>query len=168
MPPVSKKVILVGNFGVGKTSLVRRFVFQEFSDEYLTTLGVRIDKKVVELAGNIVNLILWDIAGEVTQTKVPVSYYLGAHGVIYVFDVQRPSSFENIEADLDYIRTKLPDAPICVIGNKKDLISAGELQKLSEQLAKQSSVEVSFFTSAKTGENVELMFAQIAQRMLKT
>ncbi|OJJ21173.1 GTP-binding protein [marine bacterium AO1-C] len=164
MPPVSKKVILVGNFGVGKTSLVRRFVFQEFSDEYLTTLGVRIDKKVVELAGNTVNLILWDIAGEVTQTKVPVSYYLGAHGVIYVFDVQRPSSFENIAADLEYIRSKLPDAPICVIGNKKDLISDGELKNLSEQLP----VDVSFFTSAKTGENVEKMFAQIAQHMLKT
>lgn len=161
MPQVSKKVILVGNFGVGKTSLVRRFVHQTFSDEYLTTLGVRIDKKVVTLPSVTVNMILWDVAGEVSQTKVPVSYYLGAHGVIYVFDLQRPSSFENIEADIQFIRAKLPDAPICIIGNKKDLLNEATLKAIAQKL----SVKVNFFTSAKTGENVEAMFDLIAKQM---
>lgn len=161
MQQVSKKVILVGNFGVGKTSLVRRFVHQTFSDEYLTTLGVRIDKKVVNLPQVTVNMILWDVAGEVSQTKVPTSYYLGSHGVIYVFDLQRPSSVENIKADIDFIRSKLPKAPICVIGNKKDLLSDAELNAVKQKL----NVEVSFFTSAKTGENVEAMFELIAKQM---
>ena len=161
MPQVSKKVILVGNFGVGKTSLVRRFVHQTFSDEYLTTLGVRIDKKVVTISDLTVNMILWDVAGEVSQTKVPVSYYLGSHGVIYVFDLQRPSSFENIDADIQFIRSKLPDAPICIIGNKKDLLSEAALKAVAQKL----SVKVNFFTSAKTGENVEAMFDLIAKQM---
>lgn len=161
MPQVSKKVILVGNFGVGKTSLVRRFVFQQFSDEYLTTLGVRIDKKVVNLPAVTVNMILWDIAGEVSQTKVPTSYYLGAHGVIYVFDVQRPSSFENIADDIQFIKTKLPEAPIAIIGNKKDLLSEAELKGIEQKIA----VKISFFTSAKSGENVEKMFNLMAQQM---
>ncbi|EAY28456.1 Rab family GTPase [Microscilla marina] len=161
MQQISKKVILVGNFGVGKTSLVRRFVHQTFSDEYLTTLGVRIDKKVVNLANITVNMILWDVAGEVSQTKVPASYYLGSHGVIYVFDLQRPSSFENITSDIDFIRSKLPNAPICVIGNKKDLLSDAELSSIQQKL----SVKASYFTSAKTGENVEAMFEMIAKQM---
>ncbi|WP_299457280.1 Rab family GTPase [uncultured Microscilla sp.] len=161
MQQISKKVILVGNFGVGKTSLVRRFVHQTFSDEYLTTLGVRIDKKVVNLANITVNMILWDVAGEVSQTKVPASYYLGSHGVIYVFDLQRPSSFENITSDIDFIRSKLPNAPICVIGNKKDLLSDAELNSIQQNL----SVKASYFTSAKTGENVEAMFEMIAKQM---
>ncbi|TAF63073.1 MAG: GTP-binding protein [Cytophagales bacterium] len=163
MQQVNKKVILIGNFGVGKTSLVRRFVHQKFSDEYLTTLGVKIDKKLVELNETSVNMLIWDVAGEVSQTKVPTSYYLGAHGIIYVFDSTRPSTFQNVTDDLEYVQKLLPKAPVCLVGNKKDLVPEEDLNKIGEQLQR----EVDFFTSALTGENVEKMFHYIALKMIE-
>lgn len=159
---INKKVILVGNFGVGKTSLTRRFVHQKFSDEYLTTLGVKIDKKQLDVEGNKVTLLIWDIAGEVMQTKVPKTYFLGAHGVIYVFDVTRPSTFEYIEKDLEFIKSMLPKAPQVVVGNKIDLISDSEKEGVEDALP----VSADYYSSAKTGQSVEEMFIAVSKKML--
>jgi small GTP-binding protein len=74
---ISKKVILTGSFGVGKTSLFNQFIFNQFSDKYLTTIGVKVNKKVINIGGEDLSLLLWDIAGEVSQDKVPTSYFLG-------------------------------------------------------------------------------------------
>ncbi|MCS6795702.1 MAG: Rab family GTPase [Raineya sp.] len=155
----SKKVILIGNFGVGKTSLTKRFVYQKFSEEYLTTLGVKIDKKIIELGEDLINLMIWDIAGEVTQTRVNTSYYLGSNGVLYVFDVTRPSTYENMQADIEYVQKILPNVPILKIANKADLISPEQLKQLP--------VSYDFLCSAKTGENVENAFLALAQAMIE-
>ncbi|MCU0392074.1 MAG: GTP-binding protein [Thermoflexibacter sp.] len=163
MQTISKKVILVGNFGVGKTSLTRQFVFQKFADEYLTTLGVKIDKKTLVINDLEANLIIWDIAGEVSQTKVPKSYYLGANGIIYVFDLTRPSTFKNILEDLDYIKQMLPNVPYIIAGNKKDLLTEEQLYATIPQLP----MPCEYLTSAKTGEKVELMFQELTNMMLK-
>ena len=72
---ISRKVILTGSFGVGKTSLFRRFISGTFSEKYITTIGVKVDKKVVEVHGQEVSILLWDIAGEVSQDKVPKSFF---------------------------------------------------------------------------------------------
>ena len=155
----SKKIILIGNFGVGKTSLTRQFVYQKFSEEYLTTLGVKIDKKVIELGENLVNLMIWDIAGEVTQTRVNTSYYLGSNGVMYVFDVSRPSTYEQMEADIEYVQNLLPNVPIIRIANKADL--------LSEEQIRQIPVKYDFLCSAKNNQNVETAFQKLTQFMLQ-
>ncbi len=155
----SKKVILIGNFGVGKTSLTRQFVYQKFSDEYLTTLGVKIDKKVVELDDNLINLMIWDIAGEVTQTRVNTSYYLGSNGIMYVFDVSRPSTYEQMEADIEYVKKLLPGVPILRIANKADLLSKEQLDQIP--------VQYDFLCSAKNNQNVEQAFQELTQAMLK-
>lgn len=159
---INKKVILVGNFGVGKTSLTRRFVHQKFSDEYLTTLGVKIDKKQLDVEGQAMTLLIWDIAGEVMQTKVPKTYFLGAHGVIYVFDVTRPSTFEHISQDRAFIREMLPKAPQVIVGNKVDLISEAEVEEVKTTLPEPPD----YFSSAKTGIHVEDMFLKISKKML--
>lgn len=160
--PISKKVILIGHFGVGKTSLIRRFVHQKFSDEYLTTIGVKIDKKVLDLDGLEMTMIIWDIAGETNQNKVPKSYQLGAHGVLYVFDISRPSTYENLHEQLDYLKGLLPLAPIEVIANKKDLLSDEEQAKVLDSIM-HPSIHTS---SAKTGENVEQIFQSLGKAML--
>lgn len=160
--PISKKVILVGHFGVGKTSLIKRFVHQKFSDDYLTTIGVKIDKKVLKVDEVEVTLIIWDIAGETNQSKIPKSYQLGAHGVLYVFDVTRPSTYQNLNEQVTYLKQMLPKAPIEVIANKNDLISAEEC----EQLLSKIDHEGIHTTSAKTGENVEAIFESLAKAML--
>ncbi|MCU0439259.1 MAG: GTP-binding protein [Raineya sp.] len=156
---LSKKVILIGNFGVGKTSLTRQFVYQKFSDEYLTTLGVKIDKKVVEVGNDLVNLMIWDIAGEVSQTRVNTSYYLGSNGIIYVFDLSRPSTYEHMEADIEYVQKLLPDVPILRVANKADLLTEEQIANIS--------VPYDFLSSAKTSQNVEEMFLKLTKAMLQ-
>mgnify|MGYP001799575405 CR=1 FL=1 len=160
--PISKKVILVGHFGVGKTSLIKRFVHQKFSDDYLTTIGVKIDKKVLNVDSAELTLIIWDIAGETNQSKIPKSYQLGAHGVLYVFDITRPSTYDNLHEQLNYLRSILPMAPIEVIANKKDLLSAEEQEQVLEGI-RHTGIHA---TSAKTGENVEMIFEKLAGAML--
>lgn len=72
----SKKIILTGNFSVGKTSLFNRFINEQFDDKYITTIGVKVNKKTIEIDGEEIALVLWDVAGEVSQDKVPTSYFL--------------------------------------------------------------------------------------------
>jgi len=119
---LSRKVILTGSFGVGKTSLFRRFINNSFSEKYITTIGVKVDKKVVEVHGQEVSILLWDIAGEVKQDKVPKSYFLGASAIIYVFDLTRPTTYKNIAVDMDILKNILPDSIVKVVGNKADLL----------------------------------------------
>ncbi len=159
---ISKKVILVGHFGVGKTSLIRRFVHQKFSDDYLTTIGVKIDKKVLKVDNMEVTLIIWDIAGETNQAKIPKSYQLGAHGILYVFDITRPSTYQNLREQLDYLKGVLPNAPVKIIANKKDLVSAEKQQELLSDI----DLEGIYTSSAKTGESVEEIFEALAKAMI--
>ncbi len=158
---ISKKVILVGNFGVGKTSLVSRFVHQKFSDQYLTTIGVKVDKKLVSLNGSELSLILWDIAGESSATKIPKAYTMGAHGIMYVFDVNRPETYESLSEDIFEIQKNLKDPGLVVLGNKSDLAS----KQLIEKIQAETQMDI-LFTSAKTGINVDTAFESIAKQML--
>ena len=165
MKQLSKKVILIGNFGVGKTSLTNAFVHKRFSEDYLTTLGVKIDKKTIEIAAQNddeedtqVTLLIWDIAGEVAQEKVNKAYYLGCHGIIYVFDVTRPSTFEKMKEDLAYVATLLPKAQVIIVGNKVDLIDVNTLE---------TGLKYDYLSSAKTGENVEKMFLELSKKIIE-
>lgn len=160
---ISKKVILTGSFGVGKTSLFNQFIHQKFSDKYLTTIGVKVNKKTVEAGGESVSLLIWDIAGEVTQDKVPTSYFLGASGILYVVDLSRPLTFKNIKEDINYLKELLPGGKIKVVGNKKDLLSDSELK----DIVKSIEAPVDATTSAKTGENVEELFLALTNEMIQ-
>lgn len=159
---VSKKIILLGSFCVGKTSLISRFIYKKFPIIYQTTLGVRIDKKTIEINDYTISMIIWDIGGEQTQLKVPESYFLGSSGAIYVFDLTRPNHFFQVKKDLDFIKEKLSDVPLILIGNKKDLLKEKELDELKENLP----FEPFLYTSAKTGENVEDIFMEMGKRIL--
>lgn len=158
---MTKKVILLGKFGVGKTSLISQFVHSKFSEQYLTTIGVKIDKKVVNIDGTELSMIIWDIAGENSQAKVPDNYKLGSHGVFFVFDVTRPSTYEHMQSELELIRALIPDAPIKVLANKADLIADENLNDLISSFDQDI-----LLCSAKTGENVEEAFYQLGLKML--
>lgn len=158
----SKKVILAGSFGVGKTSLFNQFIHNKFDDKYLTTIGVKVNKKVLNIDGRELSILLWDIAGEVSQDKVPVTYFLGASGVIYVFDLSRPTTYKNIDEDVEYLKEVLDGGVIRIVGNKKDLISDEELEKIRGEL----TLPFDIATSAKTGENVENLFFDMGQALL--
>ncbi len=155
----SKKIIVLGHFGVGKTSLIRRFVSDTFSDNYKVTIGVHITKKVVEIkAGDSMSLILWDLEGTDDINAVRQSYLLGTHGAVFVFDVSRPSTFQNIQKDLKIVSERISQVPLMVVGNKCDLVDLQELK----QVLTENHIEADFITSAKTGTDVNLLFMKLA------
>ncbi len=158
----SKKVILLGNFGVGKTSLVRQYVFRKFSDDYMTTIGVRIDKKMVAVNGQEVSMIIWDVAGESTHQKIPNSYKLGAHGIIYVIDVLRPSTYLSIEKEISSLEDLLPNVPIVKVANKIDLLTEKERIEIVNNLPLNDYI----LCSAKNGSNVEVAFNKLAESLI--
>lgn len=162
MRELSKKVILLGNLGVGKTSLVNRFVFNRFSESYFSTIGVRIEKKAVVVDDSKINMIIWDIAGERNQENTPQSYLLGTNGIIYVVDISNPASYQNAASDITFLKKKLPTVPILVIANKVDLISAAE----KATILKTMLIIPDIFTSAKSNQNVELVFDELGKLIL--
>lgn len=162
MNPVSKKVILAGPMSVGKTSLVNYFVYRKFSDQYLSTIGVRIDKKSLRVGNYSLDLILWDLAGETNQVNTPLSYFLGAGGVLYIVDMNNPTTFLNVAEEVDYIKSKLPNVPVLLIGNKTDLLSMPELDKALDLML----IQPDYLTSAKNGNNVDVIFEKLSLQML--
>ena len=159
---ISKKVILTGSFGVGKTSLFNRFIYQQFSDKYMTTIGVKVNKKDITVDDEVVSMLLWDIAGEISQDKVPASYFLGASGIIYIVDLSRPTTFDNIIADIQYLNDLLPESSLMIIANKVDLVTEEQLKNIKQNIIHKWD----FTTSAKTGENVEDMFYGLAKKLI--
>ncbi len=159
---VSKKVVVLGHFGVGKTSLIRRFVENSFSDNYIVSIGVHITKKLVEIsADESVSLILWDLEGTDDLNHIRESYLLGTHGIIYVFDVSRPTTFQDIHLDLSILETKVPRIPVKVVGNKVDLVVPTEL----EEILKNNNISFDYLTSAKTGGKVNDLFEELAKML---
>ena len=159
----SKKVILTGSFGVGKTSLFNQFINNQFSDKYLTTIGVKVNKKAIEVDDKEVSILLWDIAGEVAQDKVPTSYFLGASGIIYVVDLTRPSTYKNVTKDINYLKDIVKGGVIKIVANKKDLVTADQLEATREEI----SLPWDIVTSAKTGENVLELFQALGRELLE-
>jgi small GTP-binding protein len=155
----SKKVVILGHFGVGKTSMVRRFVENCFSEDYKVTIGVHISKKVVEISPNEhISLILWDLEGTDDIESIRQAYLMGSSGVFFVFDVSRSSTFHNIKNDLVLVTEKIPKTPLLVIGNKLDLVDQSSLEKLLSE----NDISYDFLVSAKTGGNVEEAFLKMA------
>ncbi len=162
---ISKKIVLLGHFGVGKSSLIRRFVENTFSEDYKVTIGVHILKKTVTLnkEDKDVSLIIWDLEGNDDINNTRMSYLLGTNGFIYVFDVTRPSTYENLESDLKFIESKYANVPIKVVGNKNDLVTKEFLKQNNDKFGRLTNC----YTSAKTGNNVEDLFNKLAGELIK-
>jgi small GTP-binding protein len=163
MKQVSKKIILVGYFGVGKTSLVKQFVHSIFSDKYLTTIGVNIEKKEIVVGDTALTFLIWDLAGEESLNRMNGAYFKGSSGALYVFDVSRPETYVDLSEKLNAIPAKVgKEIPVFAIGNKSDLLEASELDLLKDQLG----AMVYTFTSAKTGDQVEASFVALGEAIL--
>lgn len=163
---IQKKICMLGGYAVGKTSLVRRFVKGIFSEKYLTTVGVKIDKKVVRIGEKEVSLILWDIHGEDDFQQVPMSYLRGASGYLLVVDGTRSESLESAKALQKRTEEAVGAVPFVLLLNKADLrdeweFEGGEAQEFS---GKECAV---IQTSAKTGQGVEEAFLRLGGRMLE-
>jgi small GTP-binding protein len=165
---ISKKIILIGDFSTGKTSLIRRFVDNQFSDSYLSTIGVKISRKVIPLEHETIQGLIWDIEGGTDKKPVNQTYLKGAHGCILVADINRSDTIAKLSSYIDIIRKITPSAPFILALNKADCFDEAYRQKIyQDTLARYEEMSVSLYlTSAKTGEGVESMFKEIAQRMI--
>lgn len=159
----SKKVVLVGHFGVGKSSLMRRFVQNTFSDNYIVTIGVHILKKEIKIEELNLTLVIWDIEGKDDIQKVRSSYLLGTSGFIYVIDPTRSQTFERFNEEIDFLKTTYPTSKIVSVANKSDLIDIDEFKNLLEQ----KNISIDYFASAKEGIEVENLFQSIGLKMVK-
>ena len=162
---LEKKICMLGTLAVGKTSLVRRFIEGIYSEDYHTTIGVKIDKKPVREAGQEVNLVLWDILGEDRFQKVQPSYWRGMFGYLLVVDGTRRNTLDEALALNQRVMDTGLKAPAILLVNKADLADQWEIA--DDRLAQltQTGWEI-MRTSAKTGENVDAAFSRLTLKML--
>jgi small GTP-binding protein len=161
-----KKLALLGAAGVGKTSLVRRFVHSLYDEKYLTTVGVKIDKKPIRVGSDDVTLMIWDVAGAEERFSVPSSYVKGASGYLLVADGTRPDTLEAASEIVAQMDRDLGPLPFVLVINKKDLVDAWRVQAAELDSLKPRSLAV-MTSSAKTGEGVEEAFQRLAEAMVR-
>jgi small GTP-binding protein len=162
---LQKKICMIGSFAVGKTSLVRRFVESIYSEAYHTTVGVKVDKKVVQCVGQEVTLVLWDIYGEDELQKMRWSYLRGASGYLLVADGTRRATLDKGVELEEKVRQEVGAIPFVFAVNKSDLAAEWELEAALEERTVMKNWNI-LRTSAKTGEGVEEAFAKLTHAML--
>ena len=168
------KVVLIGDYAVGKTSLIQRFVFDVFRDTYLTTIGVKVTKKDVTVAlakeNAEVSLLLWDIAGDDGFSKVSPEYMRGAAGGIMVSDVTRPETVRNMQHHVAAMRAVCPEAEFVFALNKSDIADPNSIRiddVVAQFAGAMSSVHENWFvTSAKENSNVDALFTYLASKII--
>ena len=170
MTVFSKKVCLLGDFAVGKTSLVRLFVYNRFDDKYISTIGVKVSRKTVAVprAADVAELtmMLWDLAGSEEFDRVRASYVRGAAGAVLVCDLTRPDTLDNLRNYAEDLCGVNPGAPFILAANKRDLV---DQQRLTLSQIKQVAAELDapyYLCSAKTGEDVETIFRHLARMLV--
>lgn len=159
---VARKICLLGDFAVGKTSLVSRFVHQTFAERYLTTVGVKVDTRLTPLPGGAaIKLVIWDLAGVARLNPAGRAYIHGASGYLYVCDGTRLDTLEAALALRAEVRTLVGDQPSLLLVNKSDLIERQEVSDAAMAAAAGQFLQV-WRTSARSGERVEASFARLA------
>jgi small GTP-binding protein len=163
---VQKKICLLGDFSVGKTSLVRRFVEGRFDEKYLGTIGVKISRKTLSRPYGQMNLLVWDLAGSNGfDTPSEMSYLHGAMGAVVVCDLTRQNTLATFERYAYLIRAINPTASLVFVGNKSDLVGERVVSDVELSAACLPFRSKWFLTSAKTGEQVESTFMHLAEQI---
>ncbi len=162
---IRKKVAMLGSFAVGKTSLVRQFVSGIFSDSYLTTVGVKVDKKTLHVDQRDVALVLWDLHGEDEFQKIQSTYLRGTGGYFLVADGTRGHTLDIARNLRESARQVVGDAPFSLLINKHDLRAEWEIDDAAIEQCRADGWIV-HLTSAKTGDEVEHAFVDLTRRML--
>ncbi len=160
---IQRKVCLVGDLAVGKTSLFNRFVYNRYSEAYQSTVGVRVQRKVVTVQATELALILWDTEGSQDSTSLRTSYLRGAAAAVIVCDLTRATTILHCAEYAQILRQVNSAIWIAIAGNKLDLISADHANALTAlQTAATIGVPLTL-SSASTGDGVEALFQQLGE-----
>ena len=169
---INRKICLLGAFSVGKTSLVRRFVHNAFDERYITTLGLKIDTKLVEVNGDSVKMVMWDMEGEEPAgkgsellTSQKKAYLHGVNGLLIVADGTRSITVDIGVQLLEWCEKEYPGVPAVMLINKSDLVDQWQLS--GQKLEELSNSSHCFTTSSLSGENVESTFTYLAQTLVE-
>ncbi len=162
---IQKKICVIGEFGVGKTSLISQYVDSIFSDKYHSTVGVKIDKKQCHIGDAVVNLVLWDLAGESPLRTLKPAQVRGASGFLLVADGTRADTIDIAIALQRKVTEILGPVPFIFALNKYDLIEQWCVGPEISDALRQRGWDVRF-SSAKTGAGVEKMFLDLASRLI--
>ena len=171
---IMAKAVLVGDKSVGKTSLIRRYVLDQFDDRYLLTLGAKVTKKVVDVhvpernEHAILEMHVWDIMGQTGFRELAKeAYFHGSRGILAVADVTRKATLDSIDEWVRSVQDVTGPVPLVLLANKKDLTAQAVVTQ-SDIARKAESLGCPFFlTSAKTGENVEAAFQRLATHVVR-
>lgn len=167
MQLIQKKICLLGDFAVGKTSLVRRYVEGSFSDKYLSTIGIKISRKLLTRQQYQLNMLIWDLAGGEEFSGHDKNYLRGAAGALLVCDLTRLETFPILAMYAKQLAEISPKAIMVIAGNKADLVQDISLN-ISELETISQNIGCPFLlTSAKTGENVEKIIDLLADKLLE-
>ncbi len=166
---IIRKMCVIGDTSVGKTSLIRRFIVDKFDDKYIVTIGTKTSKKTLTFRGENTNvslrLIIWDILGQDHFDMVKESAFKGSNGAFIVMDLTRIETLQSFEKWLSSLYRVMPGVPVVVLANKNDLkgeFGAYDIQELLKYY------EFPYFlTSAKTGENVDEAFYTLGKMIMK-
>ncbi|XP_038069935.1 ras-related protein RHN1-like [Patiria miniata] len=165
------KICLVGDMNVGKSSIVHRFVRNSFSEEKTSTLAAAFFEKELSVNGETVKMCIWDTAGSEKYRSLTPLYFRGADGIVLVYDITDEKSFLNLRTEwIPSIRMRTDtNMALVVVGNKLDLEKTGRVVPSDEARGYADLLNAIFFeTSAKTGENVERIFTQLALKIRET
>jgi small GTP-binding protein len=173
--PFKFKICLVGEKAVGKTSLVKKYVFNEFDNKYITTIGAKVTKKIIDIKHPkndrlvAVHLLVWDIIGQKGFRRLlQEAYFSGAQGIIGVSDNTRENTLSDLHGWIDTVHQVTEKIPIVLLGNKCDLeddqeVGLSELKSFTSRYEK----TVPYLSSAKTGFNVEIAFETLSKNIIE-
>jgi small GTP-binding protein len=168
---IKRKILLLGDGAVGKTSLIRRFVVDKFADEYITTIGTKVTKKDlrIESPGKVTDLtfMIWDVLGQKGYKGIQESSFQGAKGALLMYDVTRSETADSLrDYWIPHLVAVTNSIPLVVVGNKLDLAdSRRQAQEALDDIKEALGVS-GFLSSAKTGQNVEIGFLALAKAII--
>jgi small GTP-binding protein len=162
---IIRKICLLGDGGVGKTSLISRYVLNSYSDEYIKSIGTRVSKKVMDYEGTELTLMIWDVLGQKSQKSLHAAYYRGANGVLLVCDNAREETLLHLPSWRKDLEDVTGPIPLVAIVNKADLESALSKDALAQVCSKLGKSPL--YTSAKSGEGVQAAFEALGQEIIE-
>jgi len=169
-----KKICLLGDAAVGKTSLIKRYVYSSFDDKYITTIGTKVTKKSLVFKHPSqdmkvrISLLIWDILGQKEYSRLHPVYYQGAEGALVVCDATRPATIKSLEEWAVGFQKTVGTVPLVFLINKVDLIDRDTFDLTEAQAIADKYNARMYFTSAKTGENVEKSFLDLGNILTYT